>query len=54
MMETVLPIVMIGVLFSVVAAKYLTSVRIQQMRQEAVEAEVATRSARGKLKQVEN
>lgn len=54
MSSTLLGIVMIVVLFGVIAAKYLTSVRLQQMRQKAVEAEVAARSARGRLKQAEN
>ena len=47
-------LVMIVVLFGVIAAKYLTSVRLQQFRQRALEVEGATRAARGRLKQVEN
>ena len=41
-------------LFALVAAKYLTSVRLQNMRKHVVQAEVAARSARGKLKAVEH
>ena len=41
-------------LFALIVAKYLTSVRLQNMRKEVVQAEVAARSARGKLKAVEH
>jgi septal ring factor EnvC (AmiA/AmiB activator) len=40
-------------LFLVVIGKYLVSMRVQQLRQKVIEVEVAARSARGKLKQIE-
>ena len=41
-------------LIAVVVGKYLVTMRVQQMRQRVIEVEVAARSARGKLKQIEN
>ena len=41
-------------LFALIAAKYLTSVKLQNMRKQVVQAEVAARAARSKLKVIEN
>ena len=41
-------------LFGVVAAKYLTSVGLQNLRQRAAEVEAEARRARGQLKAAEN
>ena len=52
-MDIVLGVVAVVALFAVIAGKYLVSMRLQQIRQKVVEVEVAARTARGKLKQVE-
>ena len=53
-MEMILGIFAVASLFVVIIGKYLVTVRLQQMRQKVIESEVATRTARGKLKQIEN
>ena len=53
-MDLILGAVAIVLLFAVIAGKYIVSMRMQQMRQRVVEAEVSARSARSKLKQIEN
>lgn len=53
-MELILGGIAVVLLFLVIAGKYLVSMRMQQMRQRVIEVEVAARSARGKLKQIEN
>ncbi len=53
-MEMILGIFAVASLFAVIIGKYLVSVRLQQMRQKVVESEVAARTARGKLKQIES
>ena len=53
-MELVLGGISVILLFVVIASKYIVSVRMQQLRQRVIEVEVAARSARGKLKQIEN
>lgn len=52
-MDVILPIVALVSLFLVIAGKYFVTVRLQQLRQRVIESEVAARSARGKLKQIE-
>ena len=52
-MELALGALAVVLLFLVIAGKYLVSMRMQQMRQRVIEVEVAARSARGKLKQIE-
>ena len=53
-MDITLGIIAVFLLFAVITGKYLVSMRVQKMRQKVVEVEVAARTARGKLKQVEN
>jgi len=52
-MEIILGLVDVVFLFLVIAGKYIVTMRLQQLRQKVIEAEVAARTARGKLKQVE-
>lgn len=52
-MELGLGVLAVVLLFLVVVGKYLVTMRMQQMRQRVIEVEVAARSARGKLKQIE-
>jgi len=52
-MELALGALAVILLILVVAGKYLVTMRMQQMRQRVIEVEVAARSARGKLKQIE-
>jgi hypothetical protein len=47
-------IVAVGILFGVIATKYLTSANIQRLRQKVLEAETEARKARGRLKAAEN
>ena len=53
-MDLILGIVAVVALFAVVVGKYLITMRLQQLRQRVIEAEVAARTARGKLKQIED
>ena len=53
-MELVFGGIAVLLLFIVIAGKYIVSVRMQQLRQRVIEVEVAARSARGKLKQIES
>ena len=53
-MELVLGGISVILLFVVIAGKYIVSVRMQQLRKRVIEVEVTARSARGKLKQIEN
>ena len=52
-MELILGIIAVASLFVVIAGKYVVTMRMQQMRQRVIEAEVAARTARSKLKQIE-
>ena len=52
-MELILGIITVILLFLVIAGKYFVTMRLQQLRQRVIEAEVAARTARGKLKQIE-
>ncbi|MBT4140778.1 MAG: hypothetical protein HOE48_22895 [Candidatus Latescibacteria bacterium] len=52
-MELGFGVLAVVLLFLVVVGKYLVTMRMQQMRQRVIEVEVAARSARGKLKQIE-
>ena len=52
-MEIILGVVTVVFLFLVIAGKYIVTMRLQQLRQKVIEAEVAARTARGKLKQIE-
>lgn len=52
-MELALGALAVVLLVLVMAGKYLVTMRMQQMRQRVIEVEVAARSARGKLKQIE-
>ena len=49
----ILGVIAVVALVAVVVGKYLTQVRIQQLRQKVTEKEVSARTVRGKLKQVE-
>jgi len=52
-MEIILGVITVAFLFLVIAGKYFVTMRLQQLRQRVIEAEVAARTARGKLKQIE-
>jgi len=53
-MEIILGVITAVFLFLVIAGKYFVTMRLQRFRQKVIEAEVAARTARGKLKQMEN
>ena len=53
-MDLILGIIALVALCLVVAGKYFTTIRLQHLRQRVMESEVAARTARGKLKQIEN
>lgn len=53
-MDIYLGTIAVGLLFAVIIGKYVVTMHLQQMRQKVIEAEVAARTARGKLKQIED